>query len=144
MRIGVQMIGDDFSNTPPAHALTRRGIVENVRGYMVYGDYAHADPQARIVNAVAKGEIDVAFVWGPVGGYFANRQSRPLHVQPITSDQKERLVFAIAMGTRRKEQGLQTDLNRLLRENHAKITGLLARFNVPMTALPEASAEKAD
>jgi mxaJ protein len=30
MRIGVQMIGDDFSNTPPAHALSSRGIVGNV------------------------------------------------------------------------------------------------------------------
>ena len=32
-KIGVQLIGDDGANTPPAHALARRGIVENVRGY---------------------------------------------------------------------------------------------------------------
>ena len=38
--IGVQLIGDDGSNTPPAHALARRGIVDNVRGYTLYGDYA--------------------------------------------------------------------------------------------------------
>lgn len=30
LRIGVQMIGDDFANTPPAHALSRRSIVDNV------------------------------------------------------------------------------------------------------------------
>ncbi|HYZ48732.1 MAG TPA: hypothetical protein VE567_07555, partial [Sphingomonas sp.] len=35
LRIGVQMIGDDGANTPPAHALARRGIVENVRGYLI-------------------------------------------------------------------------------------------------------------
>jgi mxaJ protein len=28
LRIGVSMIGDDFNNTPPAHALARRGIVD--------------------------------------------------------------------------------------------------------------------
>src|SRR6185437_16735276 len=39
LRIGVQLIGDDFSNTPPAHALARRGIVQNVRGYPVQGNY---------------------------------------------------------------------------------------------------------
>ena len=32
LRIGVQMIGDDFTNTPPAHALSRRGLVRNVVG----------------------------------------------------------------------------------------------------------------
>jgi mxaJ protein len=38
LKIGVQIIGDDGANAPPAHALTRRGIVQNVRGYTVYGD----------------------------------------------------------------------------------------------------------
>jgi mxaJ protein len=32
LRIGVQMIGDDFANTPPAHALARRGMTRNVVG----------------------------------------------------------------------------------------------------------------
>ena len=39
LRIGVQMIGNDAQNTPPTHALARRGIVNNVRGYLIYGDY---------------------------------------------------------------------------------------------------------
>ena len=59
------------SNTPPAHALARRGIVANVRGYMLYGDYARPNPPAEIVRAVERGEVDVALVWGPLAGYFA-------------------------------------------------------------------------
>src|SRR4051812_10916750 len=39
LTIGVQMIGDDFANTPPAHALSERGCIQNVRGFTVYGDY---------------------------------------------------------------------------------------------------------
>ena len=39
LRIGVQVMGDDYANTPPVHALSRRGIVDNVRGYSVLGDY---------------------------------------------------------------------------------------------------------
>ena len=58
-------------NSPPAHALAERGIVENVRGFMVYGDYRNDHPLSEIVHAVAKGEVDVAAVWGPVAGYFA-------------------------------------------------------------------------
>jgi mxaJ protein len=38
LRIGVQMIGDDYANTPPAHALGKRGLAQNVVGYPVYGD----------------------------------------------------------------------------------------------------------
>ena len=54
MQIGVQLIGDDYANTPPAHALAERGIVANVVGYTVYGDYAQPNPPARIVDAVAQ------------------------------------------------------------------------------------------
>jgi len=38
LKIGVQLIGDDYANTPPAHALSRRGIINNVSGYRVAGD----------------------------------------------------------------------------------------------------------
>lgn len=37
--IGVQLIGDEGYNTPPAHALSMQGIVDNLVGYTVYGDY---------------------------------------------------------------------------------------------------------
>ena len=33
LRIGVQMIGDDGTNSPPAHALANLGIANNVPGY---------------------------------------------------------------------------------------------------------------
>src|SRR4029453_8022024 len=59
LKVGVQVIGDDGGNAPPAHALAGRGIVRNVRGYTVYGDYAEESPPARIIDAVASGEIDV-------------------------------------------------------------------------------------
>jgi mxaJ protein len=64
LRVGVQMVGDNGSNTPPAEALARRGIIANVRGYSVVGDYRQADPPAAIIRAVAKGEIDVAIAPG--------------------------------------------------------------------------------
>ncbi len=36
------------------------------------------NPPARIVEAVARGDVDVAVVWGPLAGYFAPRQTPPL------------------------------------------------------------------
>ena len=78
LRVGVELIGDDGANSPPVHALGQRGIVGNLRGYPVYGDYTLANPPARIVEAVAAGQVDVAVVWGPLAGYFAK-------LQPIAS-----------------------------------------------------------
>src|SRR4051794_33932587 len=60
LRVGVQIIGDDGTNTPPAHALARRGVIDNVQGFTVYGDYREDSPPARIIDAVARGEVDVA------------------------------------------------------------------------------------
>ena len=66
LTIGVQMVGNDAMNTPPTHALARRGIINNVRGYMLYGDYQKPNPPAAIIDAVASGAVDVAVVWGPL------------------------------------------------------------------------------
>lgn len=85
LRIGVHLIGD--ADTPPMMALTRQGIVKNVAGFMMYGDTSRANPPARLIEAVENGSIDVAAVWGPLGGYFAKHSAVPLDVVPITDVQ---------------------------------------------------------
>ncbi|HKR01214.1 MAG TPA: substrate-binding domain-containing protein [Pyrinomonadaceae bacterium] len=134
LKIGVQMIGDDFSNTPPAHALTNRKIIENVRGYTVYGDYAEANPPARIVEAVAKGEIDVAVVWGPLAGYFAKRQRVPLEVVPVSPEidlPYLPFVFDISMGVRRGDDALREELEQILARRRNEIESILDEYGVP-------------
>lgn len=84
LKIGVQIIGDDYANSPPAHALSNRKIVSNVTGYDVYGDYRQPNPTARIINAVASGSIDVAVVGGPLAGYFSHMQNVPLEIVPVS------------------------------------------------------------
>jgi mxaJ protein len=134
LKIGVSMIGDDFNNTPPAHALARRGIVDNVRGYMVYGDYAKPAPQADIVSAVASGEVDVAFVWGPVAGYFAARSPVPLAVKPLPAFDGPQLpmVFDVSMGTRKADRALREEIEAVLVRRSAEVKSLLAAYGVPV------------
>jgi mxaJ protein len=134
LRVGVQLIGDDGANTPPAHALARRGIVDNVRGYMVYGDYARHAPQADIVDAVAKGDIDVALAWGPTAGYFAAREQTPLRLVPVTpwlDGPQSPMVFDVSMGVRRDDRALRRALDRALARNHAAIQRILDDYHVP-------------
>ena len=75
LTIGIQITGDDYNNPPAAQALAARHIVQNVRGFTVYGDYSRPDPQREIVDAVADGRVDVAVVWGPLAGYYAKQRA---------------------------------------------------------------------
>jgi quinoprotein dehydrogenase-associated probable ABC transporter substrate-binding protein len=139
LRIGVQMVGDDYANTPPAHALARRGIVDNVTGYTLYGDYREANPPARIVDAVAKGDIDVAVVWGPLGGYFARRAGRKLDVvavSPRVDPPHLPLTFAIALGVAKGREGLRDSLQLVLDRRSAEIRRILDEFGVPQVDAP--------
>jgi mxaJ protein len=134
LRIGVQMIGDDGNNAPPAHALANRGIIGNVTGYTVYGDYSQPNPPARIVEAVAKGDIDVAVVWGPLAGYFAPRQKVPLEIVPVLPQIDMPFlpfVFDISMGVRRGDAKLQAELDGILERRRPEIEALLNRYGVP-------------
>jgi len=140
LTIGVQMIGNDAMNTPPAHALARRGMVDNVRGYMLYGDYARPNPPAAIVDAVAQGEIDLALPWGPLGGYFANREPVALAVAPVhpAQDGPWPMTFDIAMGVRKGDAAFKSEIDAALERNRAAIDALLDAYHVPR--LPEPAA----
>jgi mxaJ protein len=139
VRVGVQMIGDDYANSPPAHALAARGIVNNVVGYTVYGDYAEPSPPSRIVRAVAAREVDVAVVWGPLAGFFAPRQPTALTLRPVSPQvdlPSLPFVFDIGMGVRRADQALLQTLEAVLARRRPQVDALLARFHVPRVDPP--------
>ncbi|YCI07118.1 substrate-binding domain-containing protein (plasmid) [Ensifer sp. D2-11] len=131
--LGVQLVGDDGWNTPPAHALTRRGIVDNVRGYTLYGDYREPNPTARIVSAVAHGEIDVALAWGPIGGYFAAREHPALNVSAVKPLDEPGLPMAwdIAMAVREDDGALLSEIDALVERLTPQIGVILTQYDVP-------------
>ncbi len=134
LRIGVQLIGDDFANTPPAHALANRGMTRNIVGYTVYGDYRQPNPAARIVDAVARGDVDVAVVWGPFAGYFAKRSAVRLDLVPV-SPQIDLpylpFVFDITMGVRRGDTTFKNEINDIIERRRPSIDSILAAYGVP-------------
>jgi mxaJ protein len=134
LKIGVQLIGNDATNTPPVHALAHRGIVENVRGFMVYGDYESPDPASPIVEAVASGDVDVAIVWGPPAGYFAAKQKVKLALDPVPPSTREGdppMRFDIAMGVRKRDKDLADEIDRAIAARRADIDAILAAYHVP-------------
>jgi mxaJ protein len=133
-RVGVPLVGDDGANPPPAHALSRRGIVRNVVGYTVYGNYSEENPTARIVTAVASGDIDVAIAWGPIAGYFASLARVPLVVRAIPQPSDVPALpfsFAISMAVRPDDVPLRTRLDSFITRRRSEIQSLLARYHIP-------------
>lgn len=135
LRIGVHLIGDDGANSTPVHALTQRGIIGNLVGFTVYGNYAEPNPPARLVEAVAKGDIDVAIAWGPLAGWVAQRSPVPLDLVPVSPQIDLPFlphVFDIAMGVRRTDTLLRDTLEAILVRRRAGIDSVLHAYGVPL------------
>jgi mxaJ protein len=136
LRIGLHFIGDDYNNPPPAHALGARGITRNVVGYSIYGNYKDPNPPARLIDAVAHGDVDVAIAWGPLAGYFAAREPIALEttavepaVDPRTGIQFD---FQIAVGVGKGNTAFRDAIQRVLDRRHDEIDEILARYHVVM------------
>lgn len=142
-RVGVQIIGDDYANAPPAHALARRGIVNNVVGFSVYGDYSQPNPPARIVEAVAGGDIDVAIVWGPLAGYFARRQRVPLAIAPVLPQVDVPFlpfVFDISVAVRRGDEARRDEIDAILVRRRNQIERILDDYGVPRVGVERSAS----
>ena len=86
------------------------------------------------------GKVDVAAVWGPVAGYFAAKEKPPLVVTPIAGDVEARLpmTFDIAMGVRRTDKELKTQVDSALSSLAPQIKTILVAYRVPVAWDPTA------
>lgn len=94
---------------------------------------------AAIVEAVARGDIDLAFVWGPVAGYFAKQSKVPLTLRPVTpwlDGPQLPMAFDISMGVRKNDLALRRRLDRWLSQNQAVVADLLSSYGVALAPLP--------
>lgn len=146
VKIGVHFVGDDGSDTPPVHALARRGIVHNVVGFTLYGNYARPNPPARIMDALVAGDIDVAIVWGPFAGFHARRGQVPLDIAPVlpaVDPPGMRFAFNIAMGVRKGDVALRDELNIILAEERVTIERILDDYGIPRVSAASAQTAPA-
>ena len=130
LRVGVQLIGDDFAASPPGLALARAGATENVVGYPVWGEGSAAE---RISADLAAGRLDAALVWGPQAGWFVDHAPVRLAVARATAPAGFELPFefSIAMGVKKGDAALQRDLDRALERRAAEIDAILDAYRVP-------------
>jgi hypothetical protein len=86
--------------------------------------------------------LDIAAVWGPLGGYFAKGSPVALRVTPITDTRRFaplEFQFAIAMGVRKGDTALRDRLDAVIAREQPAIRNILRSYGVPMVALKGAS-----
>ena len=140
LRIGLHFIGDDYTNPPPAHALGRRHIVDNIVGYSLYGDRARPNPPAELVHAVARGDVDVAIIWGPFAGYFGAREKAPMTITPVkpaVDPPSLRFTFPISVAVRAQDTALRERLDAGLDRLRPEIGRILREYGVPLVGTSE-------
>lgn len=138
-RIGLQLVGKEGATTPPAVALSGRGINQHITGFEMWSGPDNPNPQGKIVDAVADGSIDVALVWGPFAGYFAKAHGDALRIEPILSDPQApelTFVFPMAMGVRKADTALRDRLQVAIDRHATEIAAILRDYGIPIVTVP--------
>jgi len=137
LKIGVQ-IAAEGGMAPPNTALANRGMIENMVGFPIISDYDVDNPLSPIVTAVAKGDVDLAIVWGPIAGYFAQQQERALRIVPVAPKFEPPslpMVFSIAIGLRHGDRDFEYLLDRTMVKRWDDIQAVLKEYGVPLEPL---------
>jgi quinoprotein dehydrogenase-associated probable ABC transporter substrate-binding protein len=135
-RIGVEALEEEY--TPPAEALSRRGLQSELVGIYAVGSHSFD-----LAKAVSHSEVDFAIMWGPTAGYIAKHSSHTLTVTPIQpeSDGPLPFTFAISMGVRKRNHELQSNLDQFIDTNRAEIQKLLNSYGVPQLPLSQTPSQ---
>ena len=144
LRIGVNLfVSSDGEHSPPEMALSSHGVVGNLKGYNVSYD-ENIRPED-IINGVAKKEVDLAIVWGPMAGYFVKRSPVPLVLTPISVDVDSASGFPmrynVGMAVRRRDHKLRDSLQTFLAQHESEIQALLKEYSVPTFPIPAETRE---
>ena len=115
--------------SPVTQALNSNGLMANARAYRIMRDLTKSPGQ--LVDHVVNGEIDVAVMWGPIGGYYAKQSKEDLVVVliPEYSDGNEGLTgktyWNISAGVRKKDDERREMIDAALVRNKDKIRKIM-------------------
>lgn len=122
-----------FQASPPTDWLLRNKLIDQATFYRLQSGDPEDFPGQIITRELAQDQIDVALVWGPIGGYFAkNAKAGEYAVVPFLPEEQIKFDYPIAMGVRFGEKEWKAEVERLLRDNRGEIEAILAEYGVPL------------
>ena len=115
------------------------GIIGNAKPYRIQRDLNKLPSE--MIDDLAKGDIDVAVAWGPIGGYFAKKSKVPLVVKLAPEYEKRnargKTYWNISIGMRHGDKERMKEVQGALERNHDKIMQILADYGVPTVPVVE-------
>ena len=76
-----------IDHSPATIPMNDNNLIGNARPYRIQRDLNL--PSSFMIDDLAKGDIDIAIAWGPIGGYFAKQSKVPMVVAPIPEYETE-------------------------------------------------------
>jgi mxaJ protein len=132
LRKGVIGVND---KSPVAVALNANNLMFNAKPYRIQRDL-NTSPGQKIED-LAKGDIDIAIEWGPIGGYYAKKSDVEMVVVPIpeyATDQTRltgKTYWNISGGVRKREADRRDELEAAIFRNLDKIHAVMDEFGIP-------------
>lgn len=122
-----------IGQSPATRPLADHGLMTNAKPYRMQRDLNF--PPSYVIDDLVKGDIDVAILWGPIGGYYAKQAKEPLVVVPIPeyeqSNIKGKEYWNISVGVRRKDKERMVMIQGALDRNQDKILKILDDYGIP-------------
>lgn len=127
LRIGI------YDRSPASAWLAKHQLVDQGVPYLVMNADPAQYPGQIIENDLHAGKIDVAIVWGPIAGYFAQR-AKPvaMKVVPLKSEPGIKFDYEMAMGVRYGEREWKQQVQALIDSHQPEIQAILGEFGVPL------------
>lgn len=120
--------------TPPTAIMAAEKLMMTAKVYPLMID-TRLNPSAAeiMIKDMQAGIIDAAVVWGPMGGYYANKAQGDLKVTPLVKEKGgQRMIYRITMGVRPSDQQWKRSLNSFIKDHQNEINELLASYHVPL------------
>ena len=130
-----------FDRDDATVTLLNEGLSDQIEYYQFMSGDARVYPGRIVEDELASGKVDVAFIWGPIGGYFASKSAVPMTVVPL-NEFGQRHVFSFAMGVRHQDKAWKKLLNNILDKRKDDIVKIIADYNLPSLANVKPAVKK--
>jgi mxaJ protein len=122
-----------FARTPPSSVLAIHGLAANAKPFESHAGESATKAAVTMLDEIATGALDAGVLWGPVGGYYAQRAEVPLKLIPLVKETAgPRTIYGITMGVRPDEPRWKHTINAFIASNEAGINAILQSYNVPV------------
>lgn len=128
-----------IDHSPATIPMNDNKLIANARPYRIQRDLNF--PPSFMIDDLAKGDIDIAIAWGPIGGYFAKNSKVPMEVRLIpeyeNTNVKGKEYWNISVGVRKKDKDRMEMIQGALDRNQDKIMKILDDYGIPHVAVVE-------